>query len=211
MNIKKGDMISIKQDFIDRNNRYEYDSRDIWEVKEVYNIGGGYHVAAINNLTGYGNAHLCTYNMDLRTIDDLKARLPQNDNIAKVKNNNINTCKIMEKRMITKPFDLELAKKISNGECNGEIVTVGDNYKAMDKALERAIGNKVIDFEKCEGNYLDVYPLIGAVLQKELRSVLSGNVNKSISRNMKIKATKYRNNYRVWLDYAGDYRNENIE
>lgn len=38
--------------------------------------------------------------------------------------------------------------------------------KAMDKALERAIGNKVIDFEKCEGNYLDVYPLIGAVLQK---------------------------------------------
>lgn len=69
------------------------------------------------------------YNMDLRTIDDLKARLPQNDNIAKVKNNNINTCKIMEKRMITKPFDLELAKKISNGECNGEIVTVGDNYK----------------------------------------------------------------------------------
>lgn len=83
--------------------------------------------------------------------------------------------------------------------------------KAMDKALERAIGNKVIDFEKCEGNYLDVYPLIGAVLQKELRSVLGENVNKSISRNMKIKATKYRSDYRVWLDYAGDYRNENIE
>ena len=38
--------------------------------------------------------------------------------------------------------------------------------KAMDKALERAIGNKVIDFKKCEDNYLDVYPLIGAVLQK---------------------------------------------
>lgn len=83
--------------------------------------------------------------------------------------------------------------------------------KAMDKALERAIGNKAIDFEKCEGNYLDIYPLIGAVLQKELRSVLGENVNKSISRNMKIKATKYRNDYRVWLDYAGDYRNENIE
>lgn len=44
--------------------------------------------------------------------------------------------------------------------------------KAMDKALERAIGNKVINFEKCEGNYLDVYPLIGAVLQKEVRRVL---------------------------------------
>lgn len=129
MNIKKGDMVSIKQDFIDRNNRYEYDSRDIWEVKEVYKIGGGYHVAAINNLTGYGNAHLCTYNMDLRTIDDLKARLLQDDNIAKVKNNNINTCKIMEKRMITKPFDLELAKKISSGERKGEIVTIGHNHK----------------------------------------------------------------------------------
>lgn len=49
MNIKKGDMVSIKQDFIDRNNRYEYDSRDIWEVKEVYKMGGGYHVAVINN------------------------------------------------------------------------------------------------------------------------------------------------------------------
>lgn len=129
MNIKKGDMVSIKQDFIDRNNRYEYDSRDIWEVKEVYNIGGGHHVAAINNLTGYENAHLCTYDMDLRSIDDLKARLLQDDNIAKVKNNNINTCKIMEKRMITVPFDLELAKKISNGEHDGEIVTVGNNYK----------------------------------------------------------------------------------
>lgn len=55
--------------------------------------------------------------------------------------------------------------------------------KAMDKALERAIGNKVIDFEKCEGNYLDVYPLIGAVLQMELRKVLGENVNKNISRN----------------------------
>lgn len=37
------------------------------------------------------------------------------------------------------------------------------------------------------------------------------NVNKNIYRNMKIKAAKYRNDYRVWLDYAGDYRNENIE
>lgn len=81
----------------------------------------------------------------------------------------------------------------------------------VDKALERAIGNKVINFEKCEGNYLDVYPLIGAVLQKEVRRVLGENANKDIYRNMKIKATKYRNDYRVWLDYAGDYRNENIE
>ena len=83
--------------------------------------------------------------------------------------------------------------------------------KAMDKALERAIGNKAIDFEKCEDNYLDVYPLIGAVLQKEVRRVLGENVNKNICQSMKIKATKYRNDYRVRLDYAGDYRNENIE
>lgn len=141
-------MVSIKQDFIDRNNRYEYDSRDIWEVKEVYKIGGGYHVAVINNLTGYGSAHLCTYNMDLRTIDDLKARLLQDDNIAKVKNNSINTCKIMEKRMITKPFDLELAKKISNGEYDGEIVTVGHNHKVelvyynKDRGTFNTLGHK---------------------------------------------------------------------
>lgn len=83
--------------------------------------------------------------------------------------------------------------------------------KAMDKALERAIRNKVIDFEKCEDNYLDVYPLIGAVLQKEVRRVLGENMNKNICQSMKIKATKYRNDYRVWLDYAGDYRNKNIE
>ena len=49
MNIKKGDMVSIKQDFIDLNNRYEYDSRDILEVKKVNKIGGVYHVAAIHN------------------------------------------------------------------------------------------------------------------------------------------------------------------
>lgn len=42
--------------------------------------------------------------------------------------------------------------------------------KAMDKALERAIGNKVIDFEKCEGNYLDVYPLIGGRLDLDMDS-----------------------------------------
>lgn len=31
--------------------------------------------------------------------------------------------------MITKPFDLELAKKISNGEREGEIVTIGHNHE----------------------------------------------------------------------------------
>lgn len=37
---------------------------------------------------------------------------------------------------------------------------------AMDKALERALENEVIDLSKCDGNYLDVYPLIGAVLKR---------------------------------------------
>lgn len=83
--------------------------------------------------------------------------------------------------------------------------------KAMDKALERAIGNKVIDLEKCEGNYTDVYPLIGAVLQRELHNILGEAVSKDISRNTKIKASKYRKDYRIWVDYAGDYRNENID
>lgn len=35
----------------------------------------------------------------------------------------------MKKRMITKPFDLELANKIRNGVREGEIVTIGHNYK----------------------------------------------------------------------------------
>jgi len=75
--------------------------------------------------------------------------------------------------------------------------------KAMDKALERAIGNKVIDFEKCEGNYLDVYPLIGAVLQRESREILGGDIDKSISRKIKMKVSRYRKDYRIWIDYAG--------
>lgn len=35
----------------------------------------------------------------------------------------INTNNIMEQKMTTIPFDLELAKKINNGEYNGTIVT----------------------------------------------------------------------------------------
>ena len=35
----------------------------------------------------------------------------------------------MKERMIIKPFNLELAKKISNGERKGEIITFGHNYK----------------------------------------------------------------------------------
>lgn len=74
MSIKEGDMVSIRRDFIDEYHKHEYNSKDIWEVKEVYNIGGGYYVAIINNLTGYGDAHICTYNLNLMTLHDLKMR-----------------------------------------------------------------------------------------------------------------------------------------
>lgn len=74
MSIKEGDMVSIRQDFIDEYHKHEYNSKDIWEVKEVCNIGGGYYVAIINNLTGYGDARICTYNLNLMTLHDLKMR-----------------------------------------------------------------------------------------------------------------------------------------
>lgn len=81
-----------------------------------------------------------------------------------------------------------------------------DIIKSMDKALERALGNEVIKLDDCKGNYLDVYPLLGAVLQKELNYILDSSP--TYSRSLKQKATKYRNDFRVWHDYAGDYKNK---
>lgn len=78
--------------------------------------------------------------------------------------------------------------------------------EAMDEALTRVIGNEVIDFEKCVGNYWDVYPLIGAALQRELFFLLDRGLDDSVIRSQKRKATEYRNDYRIWHDYAGDYR-----
>ena len=77
---------------------------------------------------------------------------------------------------------------------------------AMDKALERALENEVIDLSKCNGNYLDIYPLIGAVLKRELNYILEGSA--IYNRSIKRKATEYNNDYRIWHDYAGDYRNK---
>lgn len=77
---------------------------------------------------------------------------------------------------------------------------------AMDKALERALENEVIDLSKCDGNYLDVYPLIGAVLKRELSYILDGSP--TYSRYIKRKATKYNYDYRIWHDYAGDYKHK---
>lgn len=79
--------------------------------------------------------------------------------------------------------------------------------KAMEQALERAIGNKVLDLDNMEDNYLVVYPLIGAVLQKQAAECLEGSSYESTRRQQKRQATKYRGDFRIWHDYAGDYKN----
>lgn len=82
--------------------------------------------------------------------------------------------------------------------------------KAMDKALERAIGNEVIDFDKCKDNYTDVYPLIAAVLKRELDNGLGKSVSDKIYRSTKRKMNNYLNNYKIWQDYAGDYKSREL-
>ena len=63
----------------------------------------------------------------------------------------------MKKRMITKPFDLELANKIRNGVREGEIVTIGHNYKVdlvyynKDRGMFNTLGVIYSD----SGNYRD--------------------------------------------------------
>lgn len=78
--------------------------------------------------------------------------------------------------------------------------------EAMEQALERAIGNNVLDLANMENNYLDVYPLIGAVLQRQTAECLDGSSYESINRRQKCQASKYRGDYRIWHDYAGDYK-----
>lgn len=78
--------------------------------------------------------------------------------------------------------------------------------KAMDDALARAIGNKCICFDKCEDNYLDAYAFMGSVLQKELHEMLDGSSYESTNRNTKRKAAQYLKDFRIWHDYAGDYK-----
>ena len=62
--------------------------------------------------------------------------------------------------------------------------------KTMDEALTRAIGNEVIDLEKCVGNYLDIYPLIGAALQRELFTNLNITNHANNYRNSKAARRK---------------------
>lgn len=49
------------------------------------------------------------------------------------------------------------------------------------------------------------YPLISAVLKKELDCIEYGG-NDTICCKIKRKSTQYKNDYRIWHDYAGDYR-----
>lgn len=84
-----------------------------------------------------------------------------------------------------------------------------DIIKRLDEALIKAIGNEVIEFDKLEDNYLDVYPLISAVLKKKLDYIERGGDN-TICRKIRRKSTQYKNDYRIWNDYAGDYRTKII-
>lgn len=81
-----------------------------------------------------------------------------------------------------------------------------DIYRDMDAALTRAIGNNALDLDKMADNYADVYPLIAAVLQKAVNYCLEGSSYESTRRQQKRQATKYARDYRIWNDYAGDYR-----
>lgn len=83
-----------------------------------------------------------------------------------------------------------------------------DIIKCLDEALIRAIGNEVIEFDKLEDNYLDVYPLISAVLKKKLDYIERGG-DDTTCRKIKRKSTQYKNDYRIWHDYAGDCRTKN--
>lgn len=78
---------------------------------------------------------------------------------------------------------------------------------AMDMALERAIGNNALDLDAMQGNFADIYPLIAAVLQRETIYMLEGSSYESAKRAQKRQAAKYRQDYRIWTNYAGDYKN----
>lgn len=77
---------------------------------------------------------------------------------------------------------------------------------AMDEALERALGNGALDLDSMADNYADIYPLIAAVLQRETEYCLEGSSYESTRRAQKRQAAKYRGDYRIWMNYAGDYK-----
>lgn len=78
----------------------------------------------------------------------------------------------------------------------------------LDEALERAIGNEVLDLDNFRDDYRDVCPLVAAVLQRELQDLLDGSPYSGERRKVKRKVTTYRKDYRIWMDYAGDYKSK---
>lgn len=51
--------------------------------------------------------------------------------------------------------------------------------------------------------------LISAVLKKKLDCILRGG-DDTICRKIRRKSTQYKNDYRIWNDYADDYRTKII-
>lgn len=63
MRIRRGDIVRIKQDFIEKYKRDDYSSTIDYVVKHVYAIGGGHYVASIQNTETGGFHDVCTYNL----------------------------------------------------------------------------------------------------------------------------------------------------
>lgn len=76
-----------------------------------------------------------------------------------------------------------------------------DIVDAMDKALERAIGNGLLDLDQMNDNYSAVFPLVVAVLQRQVKYQ-----SYYFTRAEKQWVRKHQNDYRLWMDYVGDYR-----
>lgn len=79
---------------------------------------------------------------------------------------------------------------------------------AMDEALERALGNGALDLDSMADDYTDIYPLIAAVLQRETVHYLEGSADESTRRAQKRQAAKYSGDYRIWMNYTGDYKDK---
>jgi len=86
-----------------------------------------------------------------------------------------------------------------------------DVIKALDDALKKAVGNKALDYDKMKGNYNDVCPLIGAALQRQLHFILEVGRDERTERRQKRQADVYRKDFRIWHDYAGDYKGSGCE
>lgn len=69
--------------------------------------------------------------------------------------------------------------------------------ESMDKALTKALEDGAIDFENAYGNYRDVYPLIGAILEKNARECIYGG-STSTHREMRRKANWFKKLQWFW-------------